>query len=175
MERINTGPPGSVWSGWVQPTLLVVWRFGGVGRKMRESWSLWVSWDFWWLHCWEVRSWTPWNRSLAFSVVDTEKGSVCVCLPAQVRAFRPWWVTSVAKAATHRGLLLHSKALGQMICQSLVWWRRAGTTPSHCGNKTEKFCSFLFLGQSFYNLCKLSLAGLYTFLGLYLLHDSLLY
>ena len=32
-------------------------------------------------------------------MVDTEKGSICVCLPDQVRASRPWWVTSLAKAA----------------------------------------------------------------------------
>ena len=99
MERINTSPARSFGSGWVQPTLLVVWRFGRVGRRTRERRSPGIGWDCWRLRCWVVRSKTPWNGSLAFSVVEKEKRSICVCRPARVRACGPGGGMLQAKAA----------------------------------------------------------------------------
>lgn len=171
MERINSSRARSFGSGWVQPTLLVVWRFGRAGRRTRERRSPGIDWDCWWLRCWQVRSKTPWNGLLAFSVVEKEKRGICVCRPAQVRACGPWWGDATDQGSCSTEVFFSPRPWAKW--SAWAWHGGGGQLLplDVLGTKIEMVCTFLFWGQRFYNLCRLSPPGLYALLGLHLLCD----
>lgn len=143
MERINTGPPGSVWSGWSQPC----WLSGGFGEWARkwekaEACELVGVFDGYLAGRWgtghrEIGHWLClwWTQKRGAFVSASQLRSEHVGPSGW-----PHWPSQ----PSHRGLLHHFRALGQMICQRLVWWRRAGTTLKSLWERDRSFAHFSF-------------------------------